>query len=817
MRFATDTGGTFTDLIIEDDDGRISMFKAATVPDQPVRGVLAAFDIAAAELKTDSRTLLGRGSAFIHGTTHAINAIVTKRTAKTALLVTKGHPDILVLREGGRLEPFNHQVPYPEPYISRSLTFEIPERILASGEVRHPLDDEAVVAIADQLRALKIEAVAVCLLWSVLHPSHERRVGEILRDRLPGVPITLSHELNPSLREYRRAIATAIDASLKPLMGRYFAGLTQSMREAGFNGRVLVLTSQGGMVDVEEVERAPILAINSGPSMAPIAGLRVTAAESEHRDAIVFDTGGTTFDVSLVRNGHVPFTHETWLGRPFQSDLTGFPSVDVKSIGAGGGSIASVEHGKILRVGPRSAGAVPGPACYGTGGSNATVTDAALVLGYIDPKFFLGGRIKLDHSAAVEAIQRDVAGPLGMSLERAASAVMEVWTENMVQAITDITVNQGIDPAEATIVGGGGAAGLNGAAIAARLGCRTLVVPEIGAALSAYGAVVSDIAREYRQVFVASTAKFDAKGVRRVVESLRRQAAVFSRAAAAAEGAVHTEFLIEARYPHQVWEIDLRIDPERLLAPDGVAQLEQDFHRTHENIFAFSDPDSPVEVIAWRVAVRCPAGGHTELKLTRFDSEPISTRRRAYFPSDGWVEVPVLRFERLAYDDWRVGPAIIETPFSSIVIDRAATFSRTESGNLVVRPAGTRELFYRAPKSEGVTHGRDDIGWRPACDPDQSVRGDRAEDDQHALSDRPIGRAQSGARFFVLHRHARLPTASDRRQLAHPRPGRAGHDGAGNERVSSATQAWRRVPSQFSLSRQFACRRSHHPGAGHRR
>jgi N-methylhydantoinase A len=208
--------------------------------------------------------------------------------------------------------------------------------------------------------------------------------------------------------------------------------------------------------------------------------------------------------------------------------------------------------------------------------------------------------------------------------------------------------------------------------------------------LSAYGAVVSDIAREFRQVFVTSTAKFDAKGVHRVIEGLRRQAAIFS-AAAAADGAVHTEFLIEARYPHQVWEIDLRIDPERVLAPDGVTLLEQDFHRTHENIFAFSDPHSPVEVIAWRAAVRCPAGGHTELKLTRFDTDLTSTPRRAYFPNDGWVEVPVLRFERLAYDDWRIGPAIIETPFSSIVIHRAATFSRTENGNLVVQPGRARD------------------------------------------------------------------------------------------------------------------------------
>jgi N-methylhydantoinase A len=692
MRFATDTGGTFTDLIIEDDDGRISMFKAATVPNEPVKGVLAAFDIAAAQLKIDRRDLLGRGNAFIHGTTHAINAIVTKRTAKTALLVTKGHPDILVLREGGRLEPFNHRVPYPEPYISRSLTFEIPERILASGEVQHPLDEHAVGTLADHLRELEIEAVAVCLLWSVLHPSHERRVGEILRARLPDIPITLSHELNPSLREYRRAIATAIDASLKPLMGQYFAGLSESMREAGFHGRIFVLTSQGGMVDVEEVERAPILAINSGPSMAPIAGLRVAAAESRHCDAIVFDTGGTTFDVSLVRNGQVPFTHETWLGRPFQSDLTGFPSVDVKSIGAGGGSIASVDLGKILHVGPHSAGAVPGPACYGAGGRDATVTDAALVLGFIDPKFFLGGRIRLDHAAAVEAIQRDVADPLGMSLERAASAVMEVWTENMVQAITDITVNQGIDPANAIIVGGGGAAGLNGAAIAARLGCRSLVVPEIGAALSAYGAVVSDIAREYRQVFITSTAKFDAKGVRRVIDHLRWQAAAFSRGANAVESSTRTEFLVEARYAHQVWEIDLRIDAERLLAPGGLSQFEQDFHDTHKSIFAFDDPVSPIEVIAWRASVRCPTAGHTEFKLTQLDAEVSSAKqRRAYFPTDGWIDVPVMRFERLAHNDWRFGPAIIETPFSSIVIDRASTFSRTAGGNLVVRLSGAQD------------------------------------------------------------------------------------------------------------------------------
>jgi N-methylhydantoinase A len=691
MRFATDTGGTFTDLIIENDAGHIQMFKAATVPSEPVKGVLDAFEIAAREFQTDRRALLGRGEMFIHGTTHAINAIVTKRTAKTALLVTHGQPDILVLREGGRREPFNHAVPYPDPYIPRSLTFEVPERVLASGEIRMPLDEAAVADIADRLSRLGVEAVAVCLLWSVLHPQHERRIGEILAERLPGVPVTLSHELNPALREYRRAISAALDASLKPLMNKYLAGLAGSMREAGFSGRILVLTSQGGMVDIGEVRRAPILAINSGPSMAPIAGARLAAAEVGNKDAIIFDTGGTTFDVSLVRQGRVPFTQETWLGRPLQSDLTGFPSVDVRSIGAGGGSIAWVEEGRVLRVGPHSAGAVPGPACYGTGGTHATVTDAALTLGYIDPAFFLGGRIRLDRNAAVAAVQRDVATPFAMTLEAAASAIMAVWSENMVQAISDITVNQGIDPAQAVIVAGGGAAGLNALAIAARLGCKQLIIPEVGAALSAFGAAVSDIAREYRRVFVTSTVQFDRDGAAAIVADLRRKALAFAQAANADAKRVHVDFLVEARYLHQVWEIDVAIEPERLFGAGGVDVLAQAFHRAHEHIFGFSDPHSPIEVIAWRAAVRCPVATEADLKLAHAAApSPVPQWRRAFFPQSGWLEVPVLDFGEVEPNKRINGPVIVESPFTSIVIDTQATFVRSAGGNLVITPDAAR-------------------------------------------------------------------------------------------------------------------------------
>ncbi|MEM9988236.1 MAG: hydantoinase/oxoprolinase family protein [Pseudomonadota bacterium] len=339
MRLACDTGGTFTDLVVEDDDGRLHMFKASTVPTNPVEGVLAACGLAAEAFHLSREEFLEECDTLVHGTTHAINAIVTKRAAKTALIVSEGHPDILVLREGGRTEPFDFSVRYPDPYIPRALTFEAPERVLSDGTVRKPLDEGAVRSLCSEMKEAGVEAVAVCLLWSVANGAHESRIRDIIAEEIPGISITLSHELVSSLREYRRCIATAIDASLKPLMTRYISGITDAMKAAGFHGRLFVLTSEGNMVDADEVAQAPILCLNSGPSMAPIGGARISEKEADEQDVVIFDTGGTTFDVSLVRGGRVPMTQEMWLGRPYASDMTGFPSVDVRSIGSGGGAV----------------------------------------------------------------------------------------------------------------------------------------------------------------------------------------------------------------------------------------------------------------------------------------------------------------------------------------------------------------------------------------------------------------------------------------------------------------------------------------------
>ncbi|HHZ73263.1 MAG TPA: hydantoinase/oxoprolinase family protein [Gammaproteobacteria bacterium] len=685
MRFACDTGGTFTDLIVENSDGTLSMYKAPTTPEDPILGVLQSLELASEDQNISLSKLLSSGEMFIHGTTHATNAIVTQSTAKTALLTTAGHPDILVLREGGRIEPFNFLVPYPAPYVPRALTYEIPERIDSLGNIVTPLEDRAVLAAIEELKRQDIEAVAVCFLWSITNSVHEQRVGQLLSENLPDVPYSLSHVLNPTLREYRRASATAIDASLKPLMTKYMGSLTQRLAEAGFNGRTLVLTSQGGMIDAEELATQPIHAINSGPSMAPIAGRHYAQKEVSEPNAIIADTGGTTYDVSLVHRGRIPRTRETWIGQQFRGHMTGFPSIDIKSVGAGGGSIACVDQGGILRVGPQSAGAVPGPVCYNIGGTEPTLTDAALVLGYLDAEFFLGGALKLHLESARSVIKNKVAGPLGFGIPEAAAAIVSVVTENMVQAISEITVNQGIDPADAVLIGGGGAAGLNSTWIARRLGCPSVLIPETGAGLSAYGAMISELSREYRTMFFTTSANWDEDGVNKVLGQLRNrcQAFVDGPGAGAIESSI--EFSVEARYAGQVWEIEVPLATTNFEDPADLSRLIKDFHATHQEIFAINDPDSIVEMVGWTSSVSCRLRKNIGSRLREIEAKSITKSREIYF--DGAeVTTPVYPLQSIPVSLATEGPAIIETPFTTIVIDPAARFYRSEHGSVMIMP-----------------------------------------------------------------------------------------------------------------------------------
>ncbi len=686
-RISVDTGGTFTDVVVADEAGIRALGKAPTTPDRIFLGMRAAIENAAGELKLDLKQLFAQSTTLIYGTTRAVNAIIQGKTAKTAFLTTEGFPDVLVMREGGKTNPHDFTQAYPPPYIPRRHTFEITERVSSEGEVTIPLDRAQAIQVLDQLKTRNFEAIAVCLIWSVANAAHELALGKLIEERLPGVPYTLSHKLIPIVREYRRASATAIDASLKPLMQRHLRDMEADLRAAGFGGEILVSTSIGGCMHVDDLVERPIHTVKSGPAMAPVAGRTYARVESLGRDSIVCDTGGTTFDVGLVRDGELVFTRESWLGPRWTGHIMSMSTVDVRSIGAGGGSIAWIDSGGLMRVGPHSAGAVPGPACYGAGGTAPTVTDAALVLGYLDPAFFLGGRMTLDVEAAKRAVNL-IAAPLKMPLERAAYAIITLASEHMIKAIREITINEGVNPRESALVAGGGAAGLNIVPIAKELGCTRVLVPRTAGALSACGMQFSDIVTEHSASRVTLTSNFDFDGVNDALHSIEAELDRFvDGLKGRAGGEVTKEFFVEARYLYQVWELEVPLPMTRFKGKADIDALRRAFNAVHERVFAVVDERNPVECLNWkgRVAVRLPgvARGETVSAGGPFTPKPHA-ERMTYFDEGGAVKAPIFIGGDLRPGALIKGPAVIEEPTTTIVVYPGSAAHVTGLGNFIL-------------------------------------------------------------------------------------------------------------------------------------
>ncbi len=670
-RITVDTGGTFTDMVVASDAGRQVIGKAPTTPERIFNGMKDALDTVADELGVAPEQLLAEASVLIYGTTRATNAIVQGKVAKTAFLTTQGFPDTLVLKEGGKHGPHDFTQDFPDPYIPQKYTFEIPERIDAEGGVRTPLDEAAAREILTRLKAHNFEAIAVCLMWSIMNPGHEQALGRMIEEILPGVPYTLSHELVPIIREYRRASATAIDASLKPLMQEHLRQMESDLRGAGYKGEILISTAVGGCMHVEELAARPIHTVKSGPAMAPVAGLNYARIEEFGSDVIICDAGGTTFDVGLVRDGEVKFTRDTWIGPQWIGHILAISSVDVRSIGAGGGSIAWIDPGGLLRAGPHSAGAIPGPACYGAGGDQPTVTDAALVLGYLDAQYFLGGRMALDMAAARKVIET-IAEGIGGSIEEAAYAIMSLASEYMIKAIHDITVTEGFNPAESALVAGGGAAGLNIMTIADELGCKRVILPKTASALSACGMQFSDIIAEHSASKVTLSGNFNYDGVNQALEAIDDELGRFVKTLES-RGLEDSsiEYFLEARYLFQVWELDVPISIHRFRDQKDVDALVAAFHDVHERVFAVRDVESQVECLNWKGRARVRLTHPPEQAVgadVSGGNEPVA-HRAAYFGPLGRIDTPIYHGNELSHGALIIGPAIIEEPTTTLVVN----------------------------------------------------------------------------------------------------------------------------------------------------
>lgn len=687
MRFSvcSDVGGTFSDLIVFDNNtGDWNIFKASTTPHHISDGVMGGLKQAAENYNMSLSDFLAECMSFVHGSTVAINAMIEGKVGKVGLICTKGFRDVLTTGEKGKDNPFQWYIDYPEPYVLRYLTLPVTERINSEGGIEIPLNEDEVRSAVRQLKEWKVEAIGVCLLWSIVNPIHEKRISEIIKEEWPGVSTTISSELNPIIREYRRTSSTAINASLDSVIKDYVAVLGQTLKENGYKNTLSLVTSAGGIISVEEMLKKPIYSFNSGPSMAPVAGLTLAGAERGSKNALTVDMGGTSFDISVVKDGNVILSREAVIKGYF----LGIDVVDSISIGAGGGSLARVDSGGLIHVGPESASSEPGPACYGLGSKLPTVTDADVVLGYLDPDYFLGGRIKLNPQLSESAINEIVAKPLNLNLEDAAFTIWSTVNHNMLAAIQDITIRKGIDLREYVLVSGGGAGGMHIQAIAKDLGIKDIIIPKAAAALSAYGGAYADIVTDFSSSCFTESNRFDYDSVNSLLSNLEKKAEEFLLRNSTSYQEGYLEFHAEARYPDQIYELDVPLRTNRIRNEQELSQLVSDFHDVHERIYAVKEPERYIECVHWRIR----AVGKTVKPTIRelpFEGESSSLamkgNRKAYFKElGGLVDTPVYDGKKLANGNELKGPAIIEEPTTTIVVLPGAKVIISKFGNYLM-------------------------------------------------------------------------------------------------------------------------------------
>ena len=679
IRVGVDVGGTFTDLAATDERGeRRAVLKVPSTPDDPSRAIETAL---AALLAHESLAPSAIGYLG-HGTTVCVNAVLEGKGARTGLVTTRGMRDLLELRRQTRDHLYDLQADKPRPLVPRRRRLEIPERMRFDGSVHHPVDEAAAGRAIEALAADGVEAIAIAFLHAYANPAHERAVKAIAA-RLPHLYVSASSDVLAEFREYERLSTTVLNAYVGPVMNRYLAELEERVKRLALPVRPHILLSNGGVATLAHARERPVFTMASGPS-AGVTGAVFVAQRAGIADVVGFDMGGTSTDVCLVEHGVPAIASEkSYHGHPVKGAM-----LDVHSIGAGGGSIAWVDPGGFVRVGPRSAGAEPGPACYGRGGAEPTVTDANLVLGRLDPGTRLAGTVALDPRRAEAAIGEHVARALGRPVAETAATVIAVVDAAMAGAVRLAAVARGADPRAFTLVAYGGAGPMHATAVARQLGMRRVLVPPDPGVLCALGLIVSDLKTEFSRTRLARLDRVSATALEAAFRELEEEARRWAERAGFRASDVRLARAADMRHARQNHELAVAAPPR--LGRDGLARLERDFHAAHERAYGYAAPAEPVEAVTLRVTATIPVAPPTLPALasrTGTLRDARTATRRVWFARTGFVACPIYARTKLPRGARLRGPAVVEQLDATTVIEPGDVAQVDRLGNLIVTVA----------------------------------------------------------------------------------------------------------------------------------
>ena len=675
-RLAIDVGGTFIDFVLLDEStGGVTSEKELSLVHELSDRIFAGME----RLEISPADL----DMITHGSTVVINTILQERGGKIGLITTRGFRDVLELGRGSRPEVYNLLYKPPKPLVPRYLRTEVPERLNHQGSIVIPLDEKATRKVVERLKAREVDGIAVCFLHAYANPSHERRVREIIHEVYPEAQVSISSDITGEFREFERTSTVVLNTYVMPRMRAYVSDLEARLTDSGFRGALNMIQSTGGMVSYREAQEMPIRTLESGPAGGVIGALAL-GSQIGQPNLIASDVGGTSFDVALIQDGRPFEKSETYINkRPVLQ-----PTIDIVSIGAGGGSIAWLDEAGGFRVGPRSAEADPGPACFGKGGTEPTVTDAHLLLGRINPKFFLGQRMKLDVTTAEQAVREKIAEPLGLSIQEAAYGITHLADTNMVNAIRQVTIERGHDPRDFSLLCYGGGGGLFAGSLATELEIQTAIIPTNPAVFSAWGILNSDYREDVVRTNVTPLSEISVDRLLQMFEELAELGAGQLEKSGIPTAAVKYARVVDMRYEGQEHAVRVPVPSDAELKKEGMKALQERFDFLHEQAYAHASPGTPTELVNLRLTASVESKKPLMLEIESGSgdgSSALKATRKVYFKNaDGEVDCPIYDRGKLGAGDRFEGPAVIEEWNSTVVVNPGQQLHVDAYGNLMI-------------------------------------------------------------------------------------------------------------------------------------